>query len=89
MHAFNYSVCGASITPNPTGQCGSCLSTSVDITEGIPTKFTVYQCRGCMRYLRPPWVKCEMESKELMAICLKKVLKGGGEMEGIGIMGSV
>jgi nonsense-mediated mRNA decay protein 3 len=25
------------------------------------------------RYMRPPWVSCELESKELLALCLKKV----------------
>jgi hypothetical protein len=25
------------------------------------------------RYLRPPWVACELESKELLALCLKKI----------------
>jgi nonsense-mediated mRNA decay protein 3 len=33
----------------------------------------MHQCRGCMRWLRPPWVSAELESKELMAICLRKV----------------
>lgn len=27
----------------------------------------------CVRYNRPPWVSCELESKELLALCLKKV----------------
>lgn len=25
------------------------------------------------RYLRPPWVACELESRELLAVCLKKI----------------
>jgi hypothetical protein len=25
------------------------------------------------RYLRPPWIACDLESKELLALCLKKV----------------
>jgi len=27
----------------------------------------------CKRYQRPPWVTCERESKELLALCLQKV----------------
>lgn len=50
---------------------------SVDITEGIPKQTTVNFCRGCERYLSPPaqWTRCELESRELLAICLRK-LKG-------------
>ena len=34
-------------------------------------------CRFCERYLQPPstWVACSLESRELLALCLKK-LKG-------------
>lgn len=54
----------------------SCVC-SVDITEGIPKQTTVNFCRGCDRYLSPPtqWTRCDLESRELLAICLKK-LKG-------------
>lgn len=49
----------------------------IDITEGIPKQAAVNFCKGCSRYLAPPtqWVICEMESRELLAICLRK-LKG-------------
>mmetsp|Transcript_17295 Transcript_17295/g.16501 ORF Transcript_17295/g.16501 Transcript_17295/m.16501 type:complete len:102 (+) Transcript_17295:295-600(+) len=30
-------------------------------------------CRDCKRYNRPPWTHCELESPELMAICLKNI----------------
>eukprot|EP00640_Fibrocapsa_japonica_P001031 CAMPEP_0113941440 /NCGR_PEP_ID=MMETSP1339-20121228/7345_1 /TAXON_ID=94617 /ORGANISM="Fibrocapsa japonica" /LENGTH=499 /DNA_ID=CAMNT_0000945581 /DNA_START=128 /DNA_END=1627 /DNA_ORIENTATION=+ /assembly_acc=CAM_ASM_000762 len=33
----------------------------------------MHQCRGCMRYLGPPWGVYELESKELLAVLLKKI----------------
>jgi nonsense-mediated mRNA decay protein 3 len=49
----------------------------VDITEGIQKQATLYFCKGCERYLQPPasWVSCALESRELLAVCLKR-LKG-------------
>lgn len=69
--------CGTPITPNNANLCLSCLRASVDITEGIPKQSTVNFCRNCERYLNPPisWVPAQLESRELLAICLKK-LKG-------------
>jgi nonsense-mediated mRNA decay protein 3 len=69
--------CGTPITPNNANLCLSCLRASVDITEGIPKQATVNFCRNCERYLNPPlsWVPAQLESRELLAICLKK-LKG-------------
>lgn len=53
------------------------LATSIDITDGIPKQATINFCKGCSRFLSPPtqWVICELESRELLAICLRK-LKG-------------
>ncbi|RKO84240.1 NMD3 family-domain-containing protein, partial [Blyttiomyces helicus] len=69
--------CGTTIPPNPSNLCVSCIRTDVDITEGIPKQATVHFCRGCDRYLQPPniWVAAELESRELLALCLRK-LKG-------------
>ena len=49
----------------------------IDITEGIPKQAHIYFCKTCERYLVPPaqWLKAELESRELLALCLKK-LKG-------------
>ncbi len=57
--------------------CSDCISLTVDITEGIPRQSSVTWCRDCERYLLPPqrWVRAALESRELLAICLKK-LKG-------------
>lgn len=69
--------CATPIEPNPTNKCIPCLRTQVDITEGIPKQAILYFCRNCERYLQPPgeWIKAALESRELLALCLKK-LKG-------------
>eukprot|EP00455_Lapot_gusevi_P046566 TRINITY_DN614_c0_g3_i2.p1 TRINITY_DN614_c0_g3~~TRINITY_DN614_c0_g3_i2.p1 ORF type:complete len:539 (+),score=164.90 TRINITY_DN614_c0_g3_i2:130-1746(+) len=66
-------VCGASIQPNAANMCVNCLRSQVDITEGITKQITIFWCRGCGRYLRPPWVECALESRQLLALCLKKI----------------
>lgn len=66
-------MCGVEMESNPANMCVNCLRTQVDITDGIPKQIIMHQCRGCLRYLRPPWVACELESRELLAICLKKI----------------
>ena len=55
--------------------CPTCLRTTVDITDGIPKQVTLHFCRHCERYLQPPnhWVTCQLESRELLAVCLKKL----------------
>ncbi|XP_072037881.1 60S ribosomal export protein NMD3-like [Amphiura filiformis] len=67
--------CGIPIAPNPANMCVACLRTQVDITEGIPKQGTLYFCKACERYLQPPaiWVACALESRELLALCLKKI----------------
>ncbi|KAI9204521.1 NMD3-domain-containing protein [Polychytrium aggregatum] len=69
--------CGTTIAPNPANLCVNCIRNEVDITEGIPKQGTLHFCKGCERYLQPPniWVNCALESRELLALCLKK-LKG-------------
>lgn len=53
--------------------CINCLKSKVDITQGIAKQATIFFCRGCGRYQRPPWVHCELESRELLALCLLKI----------------
>lgn len=65
--------CSAPIQANSANMCISCLQKKVDVTEGITKEVTMYQCRGCLKWQRPPWVSAELESTELMAICLKKI----------------
>jgi nonsense-mediated mRNA decay protein 3 len=55
--------------------CADCVRTTVDITEGIPKQIILHFCRNCERYLQPPnqWITAALESRELLALCLKKV----------------
>eukprot|EP00808_Paulinella_micropora_P031303 g10147.t1 len=72
-HTIACCVCGTQIRPNPANTCINCLKAKVDITEGIPKQAVLLFCRNCERYQRPPWTAAELESKELLAICLKKI----------------
>lgn len=69
--------CGTPIVSNPSNLCTGCIRSQIDITEGIQKQAYIAFCKGCERYFQPPnmWISCELESKELLAICLKK-LKG-------------
>eukprot|EP00644_Phytophthora_capsici_P010847 jgi/Phyca11/6050/fgenesh1_pm.PHYCAscaffold_9_\ len=66
-------MCATPIVANAANTCVSCLKSQVDVTEGIPKEVIIHQCRGCMRWSRPPWVAAELESRELLAMCLKKI----------------
>uniref|UniRef100_A0A2P2I6L6 60S ribosomal export protein NMD3 n=1 Tax=Hirondellea gigas TaxID=1518452 RepID=A0A2P2I6L6_9CRUS len=67
-------LCGIQIKPNAANMCINCLQGEVDITEGISKQITIFCCRGCGRYLKnPQWVRCDLESTELLALCLKKI----------------
>jgi nonsense-mediated mRNA decay protein 3 len=68
-------VCGIPIAPNSANTCASCLASSTDITRGISTEATLHQCRGCQRWHKDAgkWIACELESREIMALCLGKV----------------
>jgi nonsense-mediated mRNA decay protein 3 len=71
-------VCGISIEPNPSNTCANCLATTSDVTKGISTEATMHQCRGCQRWHHSEgkWVGCELESRELMSLCLGKINSG-------------
>ncbi|XP_023028053.2 60S ribosomal export protein NMD3 [Leptinotarsa decemlineata] len=77
--------CSQAIEPNPANMCVNCLRSKVDITQDIPKQATLHFCRGCERYLHPSaeWVRCPLESKELLSLCLKK-LKGLNRVKLIG-----
>ncbi|KAL5498979.1 NMD3 [Sanghuangporus vaninii] len=77
VHRVLCADCGTLIEPNSANLCLACLRNSVDITEGIPKQGTLSFCKNCERFLSPPsaWTIAEPESRELLAICLKK-LKG-------------
>ena len=72
-------VCGVVVPEseaNPSNQCVNCIRSSVDITVGLKTRLSIFQCRGCERYssggagfVAVP----DRESRELLALCLKQV----------------
>ena len=66
-------VCSAPIPANPRGICDACEKKSVDISSGISNQSTIYYCKNCQRYMRPPWIKCDLESTDMMNLCLSKI----------------
>lgn len=68
-------LCGTKILPNPSNMCVNCVRSQVDITEGIAKQVIVPWCKGCGRYHQPPnaWIVAQLESRELLAYCLKRV----------------
>lgn len=68
-------MCGIPIPSNPSNTCASCLATKSDVTRGISTEATLHQCRGCQRWHKEAgkWIACELESRDLMALCLSNV----------------
>jgi nonsense-mediated mRNA decay protein 3 len=69
--------CGAPIdgTQAAGALCSDCLKLTVDITQGIERDGILLMCRDCDRWLSPPtqWVVAAPESRELLALCLKKL----------------
>merc|ERR1711953_1157911 len=67
--------CGTPIVSNPSNMCIGCIRSKVDITEGIQKQANIPFCKSCERYFQPPnmWVSCELESRELLSVCLKKL----------------
>jgi len=66
-------MCGTLIKPTAGNTCIQCLSSRVDITEGITRQGLLHYCKQCGRYMALSWIKCEPESKELLSLCLKKI----------------
>ncbi|KAJ1433725.1 hypothetical protein SESBI_05867 [Sesbania bispinosa] len=69
--------CGIPMQPNAANMCVKCLRSEVDITEGLLKRLVLVHCPECDSYLQPPrsWVKLQLESKELLTFCLKKLQK--------------
>ncbi|KAH1328735.1 ribosome-binding protein [Aspergillus fumigatus] len=69
--------CGAPIdgTTSAGALCQDCVRLTVDISQGIPREGVLHFCRDCERWLQPPsgWVSAALESKELLALCLRKL----------------
>ncbi|KAI1452753.1 NMD3-domain-containing protein [Annulohypoxylon moriforme] len=69
--------CGAPIdgTTAIDAKCYDCFKLTKDISQGIQREATLHFCRDCDRWLQPPtsWVTALPESRELLALCLKKL----------------
>jgi nonsense-mediated mRNA decay protein 3 len=83
-------LCGTSIEQNEANMCSDCIKSQVDLSDTfqkhdgkkkkiiyLKKYIVILFCKYCERYHQPPtyWVKCSLESKELLQLCLKK-LKG-------------
>jgi nonsense-mediated mRNA decay protein 3 len=83
-------LCGVLILPNATNLCYDCLKGRVDVTEGIARQGVVTSCVECGRYTggaeqngRERWVRCELESSDLLALCLRSLAGlGRGKAKG-------
>jgi nonsense-mediated mRNA decay protein 3 len=53
----------------------TCARSEINITDGITKEVLLYYCKGCDRYLRPPWVRCgsSLDSNVMMEISLGKI----------------
>ncbi|KAI0021538.1 NMD3-domain-containing protein [Xylariomycetidae sp. FL0641] len=69
--------CGAPIDGSSAidAKCYDCFKLTKDISQGIQREATLHFCRDCDRWLQPPtsWVTAAPESRELLALCLKKL----------------
>ncbi|KAJ5690640.1 60S ribosomal export protein NMD3 [Penicillium macrosclerotiorum] len=69
--------CGVAIdgTTSAGALCPDCVRLTVDVSEGIQREATLHTCKDCERWLQPPnsWVVASPESKELLAICLRRL----------------
>ena len=61
------------IDANSRGICEICERKNIDITQGITKSLIIHYCKNCNRYLKPPWIKCNKESEEMMNLCLSKI----------------
>lgn len=72
VHCF---ACGKSMQANSLGKCADCIATTVDITEGAQKEGSIVFCKDCGRVSVPPnqWIVAERESRELLAILVKRL----------------
>ncbi|KAL3911535.1 MAG: hypothetical protein SGPRY_008654 [Prymnesium sp.] len=66
--------CAVPIAPNAINMCVNCLQSSYDIGATVAKQVQQNHCRGCGRYERRDggWSAVEEESKELLALLLRK-----------------
>ncbi|SJK86624.1 NMD3, nonsense-mediated mRNA decay protein 3 [Babesia microti strain RI] len=66
-------LCG-DLVPEPTDSrtCQRCLLQNVNITHQIPTQTNLLQCCTCKMFYHNHWINVQLESKELLSICIRK-----------------
>lgn len=66
--------CAIAIPPNAVNMCVNCLQERYNIAEGVSKQVQQNTCRGCGRFERRDgsYAEVDMESKELLALLLKK-----------------
>jgi nonsense-mediated mRNA decay protein 3 len=67
--------CGIPIEYNPTMMCVNCLRVKVDITSSLSTEMVCFHCTATNQWMFAggEWMGAELESRELMAMCLKSI----------------
>lgn len=66
--------CGEPMDANPTSMCANCVKNQVDITGHLCRSVVLPHCKECNRYMGDSrWLHAELESKELLSVCLKKI----------------
>lgn len=73
--------CGAPTNGQTGALCYDCVKLTVDLSRDIQREAVIHFCRDCDRWLLPPasWIVAAPESRELLALCLKK-LRGLGKV---------
>ncbi|CDR94387.1 nonsense-mediated mRNA decay protein, putative [Babesia bigemina] len=67
-------LCGDVVAkPTASRMCHLCISKNVNLSQEVATHCTILQCGTCKKFFHDRWLNCEMESRELLSICLKKV----------------
>lgn len=67
--------CGVLIVPNSMMKCAPCLKADVDVARDVSRNVVINYCKECNSYLNHTgrWMPAELESRELLGICLKKI----------------
>ena len=72
--------CGLMIETNSLNMCPDCMRKNITIGEGIQSNAPIIYCKTCGRYQisNSQWANYQLESPEVMSLCLKKIsgLKG-------------
>ncbi len=73
-------LCGLKFIPEASNICPACTLSSLDNQNLLSAGEQLNLCTYCQRYERPPWINCERQSAQLLAILMKKI-KGLGKMQ--------